>query len=372
MSVLAPPALFTSDTKSITPPLDDTWAYLEDPHCRPWMAMVLNLNLGDFAGAPGSLADLAYADASGEPLPHAEALGQLLGLMTTLPSELKVGKGKNTVALSPTFKETEEGRRELKTQLVLEPLRSPFEPFHIVGLRLHVLLFHIGRESFPTLTSSLWNLVIRSNEARRAREAARSRSPPINPEPAMASRYVCNVASVGKMWKSLLGDSINGTKRPLEQWVERHGGGVANVTFGEAVVLLRVQLCVHRLSPEWILRLGGPGLLLRAPLETNAEQLDPARYYDKTATSYTFPNPADCLVFAGTTGALHARWPSKLANEIMRAMEELGGAGLSFRAASTPRDEIPVRVNRKRNRDLAAGSEEGESESESESGSEEA
>ena len=67
MSVLAPPALFTSDTKSITPPLDDTWAYLEDPHCRPWMAMVLNLNLGDFAGAPGSLADLAYADASGEP-----------------------------------------------------------------------------------------------------------------------------------------------------------------------------------------------------------------------------------------------------------------------------------------------------------------
>ena len=45
MSVLAPPALFTSDTKSITPPLDDTWAYLEDPHCRPWMAMVLNLNL---------------------------------------------------------------------------------------------------------------------------------------------------------------------------------------------------------------------------------------------------------------------------------------------------------------------------------------
>ena len=213
MSVLAPPALFTSDTKSITPPLDDTWAYLEDPHCRPWMAMVLNLNLGDFAGAPGSLADLAYADASGEPLPHAEALGQLLGLMTTLPSELKVGKGKNPVALSPTFKETEEGRRELKTQLVLEPLRSPFEPFHIVGLRLHVLLFHIGRESFPTLTSSLWNLVIRSNEARRAREAARSRSPPINPEPAMASRYVCNVASVGKMWKSLLGDSINGTKR---------------------------------------------------------------------------------------------------------------------------------------------------------------
>ena len=112
--------------------------------------------------------------------------------------------------------------------------------------------------------------------------------------------------------------------------------------------------------------------MLRAPLETNAEQLDPARYYDKTATSYTFPNPADCLVFAGTTGALHARWPSKLANEIMRAMEELGGAGLSFRAASTPRDEIPGRVNRKRNRDLAAGSEEGESESESESGSEEA
>lgn len=361
MSVRAPPELFSSDNSSITPPLDDGWTYLNDPHCRPWRVMVLNLSLSDFAGCPGSLADLAYANASGEPLPHAEALGQLLGLLATQPSEVKVGKGKNAVALTPTF--TEEGAcAQQKTQLVIEPLRSPLPPFLIVGLRLHVLLFHAGRNSFPTLTSTLWQRVITANHARRAREVARQRPPAMNPDPAAASRYVVNMATIGKMWRCLIGDDINGTRRSLQEWVNMDQGSVTNVTFGEAVVTLRMELYVHRLSPEWLLRLGPHALLLRAPMETSVDQLDKERYFQKGSISYSFPDPADCLVFAGTTGgAFHARFPAKLCAELQHAHEEFGGAGQSFHGTRLA-DELPAGPLRKRRRnadlDVDAESEE--------------
>ena len=43
----------------------------------------------------------------------------------------------------------------LGVELVLEPLRSPFEPYHVVGLRLHVLLYEAVTPEgvFPFLTS---------------------------------------------------------------------------------------------------------------------------------------------------------------------------------------------------------------------------
>lgn len=312
--------------------------------------MVLNLSLSDFAGCPGSLADLAYADASGEPLPHAEALGQLLGLLTTQPSEVKVGKGKSAAALTSTF--TEEGAcAQQKMQLIIEPLRSPLSLF-IVGLRLHVLLFHAGRDSFPTLTSSLWQKVITANKGRRAREVARQRPPPVNLDPAAASRYVTNMATIGKMWRRIIGDDINGSRLPLQQWVNVHPGCVANVSFEEAVVLLRRELYVHRLSPEWLLRLSPHTLLLRAPMETSVEQLDKERYFGKGSVSYSFPNPSDCLVFAGTTGgAFHARFPAKLCAELQHAHEEFGGAGQSFHGTRLS-DELPAAPLRKRKRNV--------------------
>ena len=323
--------------------------------------MVFNLSLSDFAGCPGSLADLAFASPHGEPLPHAEGLGQLLGLMTTLPSEVKANDRKNAPTIAPTFKEHETSKAQQKVQLVLEPLRSPFEPFHVVGLRLHVLLFdHHG--VFPTLTSNLWQQTIATNQARRAKETARQ--PPAVGDPALASRNVTSMATLGKMWRQVVGNAVNGTKRTLKEWVRLHEGSVANVTFLEAVLTYRTELFLHRLSPEWILRLGSDALLLRTPMETSARQLDKGAYFTKESVTYTFPNPEDCLVYAGTTGALHARWPTKLANEILRAHEEYGGAGQSFHG-TVHSEHAPVRPTRKRSRDLPE-SEESQSDTDSE------
>ena len=96
-------------------------------------------------------------------------------------------------------------------------------------------------------------------------------------------------------------------------------------------------------------------------------QIDPDRYYDKQEQTYGFPNPSDCLVYAGTTGAMKARFPAKLANALMKTAEELGGAGMSYATAIAPRDETPRRISRKRHRDLGVDAEESESESENES-----
>ena len=129
-----------------------------------------------------------------------------------------------------------------------------------------------------------------------------------------------------------------------------HQGCVTNVTFGEAVVTLRMELFVHRLSPEWLLRLGPHALLMRAPMETSVDQLDKERYFQKGSVSYSFPNPSDCLVFAGTTGgAFHARFPVKLCAELQHAHEAFGGAGQSFHGTRLT-DDLPAAPLRKRRR----------------------
>ena len=108
MSTRAPPPLFTSDNFSLTPPLADGWTEVDHPSCRPWRAMVFNLRLDDFTSpAPSCLADLAVASADGAPLPHATDLGALVGLLVTLPGEVKAHIGKNAPEMGVTFKERE-------------------------------------------------------------------------------------------------------------------------------------------------------------------------------------------------------------------------------------------------------------------------
>ena len=199
MSIRAPRShFFNTENESIRAPLADGWTFLDEGPivCRPWRVMVFNTTLADFAGTPASLADLAFADENGEQLPHAGDLGALLGLLTTLPSDVRANMKKGAPTLAATF-QNEHGNNMLKTQLVLEPLRSPLEPFAIVGLRLFVLLFdHKGR--FPTLTSGLWQRVMTSNDLRRKREAVKARPPPVNSDPAVAVRYVFSMATLGK------------------------------------------------------------------------------------------------------------------------------------------------------------------------------
>ena len=91
MSVPAPPTrFFDTNNASITPPLDDGWAHLQEGSiCRPWMVQVFNLRLSDFVAAPTSLADLAFADHAGIPIENAGDLGAIVGLLTTLPSEVR-------------------------------------------------------------------------------------------------------------------------------------------------------------------------------------------------------------------------------------------------------------------------------------------
>ena len=83
MSVPAPPTrFFDANTASITPPLDDGWAHLQEGSiCRPWMVQVFNLRLSDFVAAPTSLADLAFADHAGNPIENAGDLGAIVGLL---------------------------------------------------------------------------------------------------------------------------------------------------------------------------------------------------------------------------------------------------------------------------------------------------
>ena len=356
MSIRAPRShFFNTENESIRAPLADGWTFLDEGPivCRPWRVMVFNTTLADFAGTPASLADLAFADENGEQLPHAGDLGALLGLLTTLPSDVRANMKKGAPTLAATF-QNEHGNNMLKTQLVLEPLRSPLEPFAIVGLRLFVLLFdHKGR--FPTLTSGLWQRVMTSNDLRRKREAVKARPPPVNSDPAVAVRYVFSMATLGKTWKNVLGNNINGTKRTLQDWVANHPTSVTNEAFNEAVVIERNELYIHRLSPEWLLRFCPETLLMRAPMETSAAQLNTETYFKTGDTTFTFPDSEGVLLFAGDCGALRAPFPIKLANDLLRAHELVGGAGQSYHGSSPAEGgsmRTTMRTTRKRSRDL--------------------
>lgn len=123
MSVCAPrTTLFTKENESINPGLGDGWTYLQAPVvCRPWRVHVFTLRVSDFAGCPSALCDLAVIDASGEQIENATQIGALLGLLTTLPAEVRAHPGKGAPSVTATFQEN--GRSMQKTQLVLEPLR---------------------------------------------------------------------------------------------------------------------------------------------------------------------------------------------------------------------------------------------------------
>ena len=346
MSTRAPPPLFTSDNFSLTPPLADGWAMVEHPSCRPWRAMVFNLRLDDFRSpAPACLADLAVAGADGGPLPHATDVGALVGLLVTLPSESKTYPGSKT-EMKATFREHDGAREMQKVQLVLEPLRSPVEPCHIVGLRLHLLLFdHFGK--FPTLTSSIFSCAMATNDARRKKALTRGRALPVNEDPAMALRDVASIATLGKVWKGALGEETTGTKTTLEDWVSRHGGSVTNMGLHEATVVQYTQLFLHRLAPEHLLRFGADALKMRAPVETSGVQLDVDSYYLKGATTFNFPGSV--YLYAGDVGALHAPLPTSLTIAMQRAREALG-AGDSGEALEGTSGSVRL----KRSRDLSS------------------
>ena len=345
MSTRAPPPLFTSDNFSLTPPLADGWAMVEHPSCRPWRAMVFNLALSDFQSpAPACLADLAVAGADGGPLPHATDVGALVGLLVRLPSESSIYPGSKT-EMKATFREHDGAREMQKVQLVLEPLRSPVEPCHIVGLRLHLLLFdHFGQ--FPTLTSSIFSCAMAVNDARRKKILAKGRALPVTDDPALASRDVASIANLGRVWRGVLGEETTGTKMSLDEWVSKHGGSVVNVGLYEATVVQYTQLFLHRLAPEHLLRFGADALKMRAPVETSGVQLDTDSYFMKGSTTYNFPGST--YVFAGDVGALHAPLPTSLTIAIQKAREALGDdSGEALEGTSG-------RVGLKRSRDLSS------------------
>ena len=95
MSVLAPPPLYTRENTNLLAPLGDGWEWTTKVSCRPWRALVFNIRLSDFCATPDSLADLAFADQFGLPIPNAGDLGALLGLLVTLPGEVKAKPGRN-------------------------------------------------------------------------------------------------------------------------------------------------------------------------------------------------------------------------------------------------------------------------------------
>lgn len=319
------------------------------------MVQVLNLRLSDFVAAPTSLADLAFADHAGNPIENAGDLGAIVGLLTTLPSEVRMTPAKGSPAVPATFKSGKHSYQ--RTQLVLEPLRSPLEPFHVVGLRIHCLLYD-NLQPFPFLTSSIWRRIIDSNNARKKREALKARPVPVNPDPAAGAKYVASMATLGKSWRRVLGDGITGARKTVEDWVAAHRSSVANVAFEEAIVMEKMQLRIHRLSPEWLLRFSSETLLLRCPHEASTEHLRTDSYFKPFCQSYTFPNPADCYVYAGDSNAFHAPLPVALANALMRGMEELGGGGMSYQG-SLLSDAVPTR-KRKRHVDLDVDGEESE------------
>ena len=367
MSVAAPPPLFERDNTNLIPPLGDGWEHATNLECRPWRVLVFNLALSDFCGTPDCLADLAYADCFGERIRNAGDVGAILGLLVTLPGEVKARPGRDAPSLSATFKECNDAVPMLKTQLVLEVLRSPLEPFTLVGLRIHVLLYDHARDShrFPTLTSAIWQAVLDQNDARRRKAAkARARPPPVSEDPALASRSVASMATLGKIWKGVLQNEVTATQRTLAQWTSKSAASVSNVGFRDAVYTQYKQLWFHYLSPEMLLRLSPETLLLRAPIETAAEQLDVSNYFDEGAETYRFPT-GEVFIFAGDMQCLHSPFPRRLSNEIMQAHEEYGGAGQSFSGSAHTSSGASVRFNRKRNRDLLVDTDEsGESESE--------
>ena len=124
------------------------------------------------------------------------------------PSETKLSPSKGSPTVSNTFKQRD--RKLQKTQLVLEPLRSPFEPYHVVGLRLHVFLYEAVTPEgvFPFLTSNTWMRLIAQNSAQKLKEAQKTRPPPTNQDPAAAWRHVASVATLGKCWYNVLRDAI--------------------------------------------------------------------------------------------------------------------------------------------------------------------
>ena len=365
MTCRSPPIrFFNSDTtESITPQLGDGWVNLTDGVvCRPWMVHVFNLRLDDFCGCPGSLADLAYANPNGEPLEDARDLGALLGMLLTLPSETKLSPAKGSPTVSCTFKQRD--RKLQKTQLVLEPLRSPFEPYHVVGLRLHVFLYEAVTPEgvFPFLTSNTWMRLIAQNSAQKLKEAQKTRPPPTNQDPAAAWRHVASVATLGKCWYSVLGDAITGTKKSITDWVYASNTSVSNVTFEESLKRKRGEICLHRLSPEWILRFSSETLVLRTQSEVGAQYLKTSSYFMPGSETYYFPRIHECLVYAGESGAMHAPLPTSLANDLMRAHEEFGGAGQSYGSRVDPKRGVK---RRRSNGDLASvNSEDGSSDDE--------
>ena len=107
------------------------------------------------------------------------------------------------------------------------------------------------------------------------------------------------------------------------------------------------------------MRFSSETLLLRCPHEASTDHLRTDSYFKPFCQSYTFPNPADCFVFAGDSNALHAPLPVALANALMRGMEELGGGGMSYQG-SLLSDAVPTSRKRKRHVDLDVEGEESE------------
>ena len=91
MSVLAPPPLFTRENTNLLAPLGDGWEWTTKVSCRPWRVLIFNLRLSDFCATPDSLADLAFADQFGNPIPNAGDLGA-----ARRPSE----RARDTVSIS--------------------------------------------------------------------------------------------------------------------------------------------------------------------------------------------------------------------------------------------------------------------------------
>ena len=162
----------------------------------------------------------------------------------------------------------------------------------------------------------------------------------------MAMRDVASIATLGKVWKGVLGEEVTGTKTTLDDWVSKHGGSVVNTGLYDATIVQYNQLSLHRLAPEWLLRFSPEALKMRTPVETSGLQLDTESYYLRGATTYNFPGSV--FLFAGDVGAFHAPLPTSLTIAMQRAREALGGdAGEALEGSSG-------RAGLKRSRDLSS------------------